>query len=66
MYSDGNKYVRVENASYDYDSDNYTYSNGEAIDESNKIIWFKVEPIQWRVVVDNESTAYATLYVKMQ
>ncbi len=61
LYSDGNKYVRVENASYDYDADNYTYSNGEAIDESNKIIWFKVEPIQWRVVVDNESTAYATL-----
>ena len=45
-YIDGNTYVRIETP--DFNTSSYTYMNGETV--TNQASWYKVEPIQWRVL----------------
>ena len=49
-YIDGNTYVRMETP--DFYSSSYTYMNGETV--TNQASWYKVEPIQWRVLNPTE------------
>ena len=67
-YIDGNKYVRMETP--DFYSSSYTYMNGETVPakvqsgDTTKYPaqWYKVEPIQWRVLTENyKSTGLAML-----
>ena len=54
-YIDGNTYVRIETP--DFNSKTYTYMNGEQVTTDGttlKPAWFKVEPIQWRVLNSSE------------
>lgn len=51
-YIDGNTYVRMETP--DFNSTIYTYMNGETVTSSGQAAWFKVEPIQWRVLNPTE------------
>ncbi len=58
-YIDGNTYARMETP--DFNSTTYTYMNGETV-TSGQAAWFKVEPIQWRVLTNNyNSTGSAML-----
>ena len=50
-YIDGNTYARMETP--DFSSTTYTYMNGETV-TSGQAAWFKVEPIQWRVLNPTE------------
>lgn len=52
-YIDGNTYCRVPEAEV-YFSVGYlsVFNDGTSV-ESNKTYWFKVEPIQWRVLTEN-------------
>ena len=45
-YIDGNTYVRIEEP--DFNSSSYAYMNGETV--ANQASWYKIEPIQWRVL----------------
>ena len=57
-YIDGNTYVRV--GTPEFESTSTIYMNGETV--TNQASWFKVEPIQWRVLTnDYNSTGYAYL-----
>ena len=49
-YIDGNTYVRMETP--DFNSSSYTYMNGETV--TNQASWYKIEPIQWRVLNPTE------------
>ena len=54
-YIDGNTYVRIETP--DFNSKTYTYMNGEQVTTDGTTVkpaWFKVEPIQWRVLNSSE------------
>ena len=65
-YIDGNTYVRMETP--DFNSASYTYMNGETVPamvqsgETTKYPaqWYKVEPIQWRVLNSTEILAGTT------
>ncbi len=48
--SDGYYYAKVTANPYE---ENYTFSNGEAI-ENGEIYYFKVEPIRWKIVMIND------------
>ena len=57
-YIDGNTYVRVDIP--EFLNTAYAYMNGETV--INQASWFKVEPVQWRVLTnDYNSTGYAYL-----
>ena len=67
-YIDGNTYVRMETP--DFYGSSYTYMNGETVPakvqsgDTTKYPaqWYKVEPIQWRVLTENyNSTGSAML-----
>ena len=59
-YIDGNTYVRVDTTDvYSSNSSTATYMTGDAI-VNGVIAWFKVEPIQWRVLNSSEILAGAT------
>ena len=54
-YKDGNTYVRIETP--DFNSKTDTYMNGEQVTTDGTTVkpaWFKVEPIQWRVLNSSE------------
>ena len=54
-YIDSNTYVRIETP--DFNSKTYTYMNGEQVTTDGTTVkpaWFKVEPIQWRVLNSSE------------
>ena len=59
---DGNYYVKIVAEPYE---DTYTYSDGNPVE--NKVVYFKVEPIKWRVLTedykapDGKSTGNALL-----
>ncbi|MBR2461501.1 MAG: InlB B-repeat-containing protein [Spirochaetaceae bacterium] len=56
--SDGNYYVKITAKPYE---DTYTYSDGNPVEKS-KEVYFKVEPIVWRVLTENyNSTNHALL-----
>ena len=56
--SDGNYYVKVTAKPYE---DTYTYSDGNPVEE-DEVVYFKVEPIVWRVLnKDYASTGKALL-----
>ena len=58
-YIDSNTYVRVGEPEFHQNS--YTYMNGEIVTDG-QVAWFKVEPIQWRVLIENyNSTGSAML-----
>ena len=58
--SDGNWYVEVTAKPYE-DTYTYTYTDGKSV-EKDKEVYFKVEPIVWRVLTENyNSTGNALL-----
>jgi len=64
--SDGNHYVKITAKPYEDTYTSYTYSDGNLV-EKDKEVYFKVEPIEWRVLTedykapDGKSTGNALL-----
>ena len=51
---DGNEYVKLSATPYAYGPNyNYVYSSGEKL-IYHKVEWFKVEPIRWRILEEND------------
>lgn len=57
-YADGNTYVRME--APEFVNASYTYMNGETVTASSAA-WFKVEPIQWRILQTNYNSTGAAM-----